>query len=243
MGFLPHKAMILAAGLGKRMRPLTLTIPKPMIEVAGRSMIDRALDHLDAAGIRDVVVNTSYLAEVLEAHLSKRATPHIRFSRETEPLETGGGVKHALPLLGDEPFFVINGDIICMNGHRPYLEQMATAWREDLDILLLLHPVTHAFGYEGAGDFDLDTHGNLIKTSSDTHTYVFTGIQILHPRVFVGISETAFSLNVLYRRALSQTPPRIAAVVHTGHWLHIGDPETKRKADEYINKITGEEVS
>jgi MurNAc alpha-1-phosphate uridylyltransferase len=234
MSFFPKKAMILAAGLGQRMRPLTLTVPKPMIEVAGRSMIDRALDHLESAGIGEVVVNTAYLADILEAHLEKRSHPSIIFSREDEPLETGGGVKNALPLLGDKPFFVINGDVICMNGDVPYLEQMADAWSDELDVLLLLHPVKDAFGYEGKGDFDLDENSNLIRKPTGSHAYVFTGIQILHPRTFDTVNERVFSLNRIYAAAMSQIPARMKGIVHTGEWLHIGDPETKIRADQYL---------
>lgn len=234
MRYLPKKAMVLAAGLGKRMRPLTNTMPKPMIEVAGRSMVERALDALEAAGVEEVVINTSYLAEVLETHLSKRFSPHIIFSREDEPLETGGGVLKALPLLGNHPFFIVNGDIICMNGATPFLQRLADVWHDTLDAALLIHPVQKAFGYDGKGDFDLDALGGLTRLDTPSHEYVFTGIQIMHPRVFDGITDTVFSLNVIYQKLMQSAPERIAAVVHDGEWLHIGDPKAKREADDYL---------
>lgn len=234
----PTNAMILAAGLGKRMRPLTDTIPKPMVEVGGVPMIDRMLDLLGDAGIPEVVVNMSYLADVLEAHLQNRRAPKLVFSREDSPLETGGGVKKALPLLGAAPFYVLNGDIVCINGKTPFLEKLADAWSDTLDALLLVHPVARAIGYDGSGDFDVSGSGVLSRNPDGAaHAYVFTGIQILHPRQFTDSPDVPFSLNTLYARAMSKQPPRIKAIVHDGDWLHIGDPAGKLLADEYfLNK-------
>jgi MurNAc alpha-1-phosphate uridylyltransferase len=235
---LPTKAMILAAGLGKRMRPLTNSIPKPMIEVGGTPMIDRMLDLLEASGISEVVVNISYLADVLEAHLKTRAKPNLIFSREESPLETGGGVKKVLSFFGNSPFFVTNGDIVCVNGSRPFLQRLADAWEDNLDALLLVHSVEKAIGYDGAGDFNVDTDGNLSRAAGEkTYPYVFTGIQILHPRIFAHSPDGTFSLNILYGRSMSENPPRIKAVIHDGDWLHIGDPKGKMDADGYLAKF------
>lgn len=239
MSYFPKHAMILAAGLGKRMRPLTNTIPKPMVEVGGITMIDRALDQLTQAGLKEVVVNMSYLADVLEAHLSKRRTPKLVFSREDSPLETGGGVKKALPLLGAAPFFVMNGDVVCIDGKVPFLKRLADAWNDDLDILLLVHPVANAIGYDGRGDFDADDNGNLSRRADAvSYDYVFTGIQILHPRIFEKMQEDVFSLNMLYAYALQAKKTRIKALIHDGYWLHIGDPQGKQDADAFLARLS-----
>jgi MurNAc alpha-1-phosphate uridylyltransferase len=227
--------MVLAAGLGRRMRPLTDHLPKPLIEVAGRSLIDRAIDRLEEAGVERVVVNTSYLAPMLEAHLSKRKRPRILFSRESEPLETGGGIARALPHFGDDPFFAVNGDIIWLDGSQPALDRLAGHWDEGLDALLLLHPVRSAVGYEGHGDFDRNGDGTLIRRKPEaTAPYVYAGVQLLHPRLFRGSPDGAFSLNLLYDKAMLANPPRIKAVVHDGDWLHVGDVKGLRLAEERL---------
>ncbi len=232
---MPKQAMVLAAGLGKRMRPLTDHIPKPMIEVAGRTLVDRAIDQLEAAGVAKVVVNSSYKAEILEAHLAKRTMPEIVFSREVEPLETGGGIAHALGHFGADPFFAINGDIIWVNGNAPALQRLAGHWNEDLDALLLLHPVAAAIGYEGPGDFFVDSKNNLIRRAKDQKApYVYAGVQMLHPRLFNHCPGGAFSLNVLYDKAMQSAPPRINALIHDGVWLHVGDVAGRDNAEAYL---------
>ncbi len=231
-------AMILAAGLGTRMRPLTDHKPKPMIEVAGRTLIDRALDQLERYGIHQVVVNTAYKAEMLEAHLALRNKPHIVISRESEPLETGGGIANALPLLGDDPFFSLNSDTICLNAELPALARMERAWNPDtMDVLMLLHPVERAIGYDGKGDFWLDDNGQLRRRAPEaTAPYVFTGVQILHPRIFVHCPPAPFSMNVLYDRLrdASGAYPRIGTVIHDGDWLHVGDPQGLAQAEDFL---------
>jgi MurNAc alpha-1-phosphate uridylyltransferase len=216
--------MVLAAGRGLRMRPITATIPKPLIRVAGRTLLDRALDRLDEAGVEEVVVNAHYLGDQIESHLKGRERPRCIVSFEPEPLETGGGVARALPLLGAEAFFVCNSDIILLNGPRPALANLAAAWNEaTMDALLLLHRTVAAPGYEGAGDFFMGQRGHLRRRRDPHHApYLFTGIQILHPRLFAGAPEGAFSLNVLYDRAI--TARRLHGLVHDGQWFHIGRP-------------------
>jgi len=232
---MPTQAMVLAAGLGKRMRPLTDHIPKPMIEVAGCTMVDRAIDYLEGAGVTRVVVNGSYKADLLEAHLKKRISPQLMFSREAEPLETGGGIAYALHYFSAAPFFAVNGDIIWTDGSAPALRRLASAWDDRLDALLLVHPVEKAIGYGGQGDFFLSPEGHLTRRAGSARApYVYAGVQLLHPRLFKGAPRGAFSLNVLYDKAIETNPPRIKAIVHDGAWLHVGDPQGKEQAEEYL---------
>lgn len=231
-----HKAMVMAAGLGTRMRPLTDHRPKPLVPVAGVTLIDRTLDWLAASGVDEAVVNTHYKADMLEAHLANRRAPVIRISREEVLLETGGGVKKAMPMLGDQPFFVVNSDVICLDGNVPALQRLRVAWDEAaMDVLLLLHPVAQAVGYQGEGDFFLEGSIPMRRAAATAAPYVFTGVQLLHPRLFaLAPAQEIFSLNVLYDIALAARPPRMAAMVHDGHWLHIGDPEGVRQAEDFL---------
>ena len=226
--------MILAAGLGLRLRPLTETRPKPLIEVAGRTMLDRALDHLVAAGIGSAVVNCHYLAEQIEAHLAGRDRPAIRLSREEVLLETGGGIAKALPNLGPDPFYAANADIIWSDGATPALLRLADHWdASTMDALLLVHPTERAFGYDGAGDFARDKDGRLSRRGNAASApYVFTGVQLLHPGLFDGAPAGAFSMNVLYDKALAAG--RLHGVVHDGEWYHVGTPEALSEADALL---------
>jgi MurNAc alpha-1-phosphate uridylyltransferase len=233
MTIIPKQAMVLAAGLGKRMRPLTDHIPKPMIEVANRTLVDRAIDQLEQAGVANIVVNSSYKAEVLEDHLSRRKSPHLLFSREAAPLETGGGIAHALHHFGNSAFFVVNGDIIWTNGRVPALKRLAASWNEDLDALLLLHPTQTAIGYDGIGDFFIDQDDHIIRRKPEEQApFVYAGVQIVHPRLFVDAPKGAFSLNILYDKAIRDG--RIKALKHDGAWLHVGDPAGRDKAEAYL---------
>jgi MurNAc alpha-1-phosphate uridylyltransferase len=226
-----QKAMILAAGLGKRMRPLTLTTPKPLIPVVGKPLIDWSLDWLMEAGMTEVIVNTSYLAEKLEAHLAGRTVPHIRFSREEpEPMETGGGIKHALPLIGAEPFLVMNSDNIYQREKSAVhpVHQLAAAWREDLDFLMLLEPRERAIGWSGNGDFIRAEDGRIRRPrAGETAPYIFTGVEIIHPRIFAGSPEGAFSLNYFWQRLTEEGGwiGRTSSIIHEGTWLNVGDLE------------------
>ncbi|MGH6933823.1 MAG: phosphotransferase [Dongiaceae bacterium] len=221
----PTRAMVLAAGYGKRLRPLTETVPKPMVPVAGKPMIDTVLDRLAALDVRDVVVNTHHLAEVIESHLRQRHDLRIVFSRESEILETGGGIKKALPLLGAEPFYVVNGKIVWLNGKTDALVRLAEAWNQTrMDGLLLLQPTATAVGYNGPGDFFIDQIGVIRRRrESEVAPFVFAGIQVLHPRLFLDAPEGAFSLNLLYDRAIANG--RLFGLRHDGEWFHVSTPQ------------------
>ncbi|MBL4691153.1 MAG: nucleotidyltransferase family protein [Rhodospirillales bacterium] len=230
----PKKAMVLAAGLGTRLRPLTDTLPKPLVQVDGKALIDHALDRLESAGVNDVVINTHYLAEQLEDHLSRRKTPDIRFSREPVLLDTGGGIANALEMLGDDPFFVVNTDAFWLNGPFDALNRLARSWKDDeMDGLLLLHSTVEAYGYTGQGDFCADGDGRLARRpESEVAPWLYTGIQILHPRLFAGGPEGAFSLNVLYDRTMENQ--RLFGTIHDGEWFHVGSPEGLAEAETYM---------
>lgn len=230
----PRQAMVLAAGLGVRMRPITLSLPKPLIEIGGRSMLDRALDELVAVGASNVVVNVHHLAPLIEAHLRDRAQPAIRISHEATLLETGGGVTQALPLLGPVPFFVVNGDVLWRNGPVPSLRQLADAWDPArMDALLLLHPTATARGYDGPGDFFLlDDQRPERRGTRPTAPVLFAGLQILHPRLFIDAPNGAFSLNLLYDRAIAAG--RLFGVMHAGAWCHVGTPADIPPAEAFL---------
>lgn len=229
-------AMVLAAGLGERMRPLTDNTPKPLLHVNGRPLIDHALDRLEDAKISNVVVNTFYLADMLEDHLSKRSSPKISFSREPERLETGGGVLNARTLLGEGPFFVINGDALWLNGPSDALLRMQDIWDPDnMDALLLMHATVDAYGFNGRGDFLVGPRGKLTRRrENEVCPYMFAGVQILHPRLFKGVEEGKFSLNKIYDLAIEKD--RLYGIIHDGEWFHIGTPEGLEEIEEFMKK-------
>jgi N-acetyl-alpha-D-muramate 1-phosphate uridylyltransferase len=168
----PKRAMVLAAGIGKRMRPLTVTVPKPLIEVAGRALIDHSLDRLERAGVETVVVNVHYLADLVRAHLARRKRPAVVISDErAELLDTGGGIAKALPLLGSDPFYLLNSDSFWIEGARTNLDWLAAAWGDArMDALLMLAPTVKAVGYHGRGDFRMDPAGKLYRRIRDCST-------------------------------------------------------------------------
>ena len=227
-------AMVLAAGFGVRMKPLTDTRPKPLLEVHGTSLIDRTIDRLLDAGVEKVVVNTHHLGDQIHDHLGKRQTPAIVFSPEDPVLETGGGVANALALLGDEPFFVCNADTLWLNGSQDALKRMIRHWHEDrMDALLMVHSTVDAYGYNGQGDFCVDAMGLASrKPEQEVSPYLFTGVQILHPRLFKNAPDGAFSLNLLYDKAIEQD--RLYAMVHDGEWFHVGTPDGLADAETYM---------
>lgn len=233
-----QSAMILAAGLGTRMRPISEEIPKPLIPVGKRPLIDHALDRLSEAGIGTIVVNTHHHADQLIAHLSARAGPSIRISDErTALLDTGGGIAHALPLLGEAPFYAVNSDVIWLNGVSNTLRRLASRWDlDEMDALLLVNLSPRAIGYAGRGDFMMDPAGLLRRRKErEDAPYVYTGIQILHPRLFAGCPDGAFSLNELYDRALAAG--RLYGLCHDGLWLHVGTPDGLRAAEATLAAI------
>jgi N-acetyl-alpha-D-muramate 1-phosphate uridylyltransferase len=216
--------MVLAAGLGKRLRPVTKALPKPLIEINGRALIDRAIDRLALAGVECVVVNIHYKAEMLRGHLARRPHPRILFSDENELLDTGGGVAQALPLLG-EAFFVVNADVIWLDNTKPALFRLADAFDPTgTDAVLLLQPTATAVGYEGSGDYHLGPLGRpRRRREGDVAPYLFAGIQLLHRRLFADEPGRIFSLVRLFDRA--ETAGRLRAVVHDGEWYHVGTPQ------------------
>lgn len=234
----PKRAMVLAAGRGERMRPLTNETPKPLIEVRGRSMIDRVLDRLEAAGVAEAVVNLHHLGDMIQAHLAGRERPSIEFSAETDLLDTGGGVTKALPLLGTEPFFVLNGDMVWLDGGTPALERLAAAWDESvMDALLLLQPTSSAHGYEGNGDFFMTPEGRLRRRRErEVAPYLFAGIQIFHRRLFQNLPEGSFSLNLLYDRAIESE--RLWGLRHDGEWFHVGTPEALGEVEDALHHMS-----
>jgi MurNAc alpha-1-phosphate uridylyltransferase len=220
----PKTAMVLAAGRGTRLRPLTDSLPKPLVEVAGQPLIARALDRLALDGVERAVVNVHYKAEMLEAALAGRARPRVEFSREPEPRETGGGVKRALPLLG-ETFFVVNGDVLWLDGVASALSRLARHFDPNgMDGALLMQRTAGAVGYEGIGDYFLDPLGTPRRRGErEVAPFIFAGIQILHRRLFDGVDDAVFSLKRLYDRA--EDAGRLGAIIHDGEWFHIGTPE------------------
>lgn len=218
------RAMVLAAGLGKRMRPLTNDRPKPLVELAGRCLLDRALDNLSGGGITRFVVNSHYKGEMIEAHLAGRSG--IVLSPEDILLETGGGVKAALPQFCGNAFFVVNSDAVWRDGQESTIGRMAAHWDETaMDALLLLVAMEDVAGDMGdhPGDYHLEENGRARRRAAEeTAPFLFGGIQILHPRLFEGAPEGAFSLNVLYNRA--QEAGRLYGLRHEGEWYHVGSP-------------------
>lgn len=232
---IPNTGMVLAAGLGLRMRPITDTMPKPLVKVVGRTLVDHALDRLEAAGVEKVVVNAHYRADMLIRHLAQRHTPRIEIQEEAELLETGGGVTRALPLLG-ERFFVLNSDIVWLDGKAAALERLARAFDdESMDAILLLQRTTSAVGYDGAGDYFFDAAGCARRRRErEVAPYIFGGVQILTRRLFECARVERFSLNRLFDRA--EAAGRLGAIVHDGEWYHIGTPAGLAEAEE---RLTG----
>lgn len=236
MSFSPTHAMVLAAGLGLRMRPITEHTPKPLVAVAGRTMLDRALDHLAAAGVSHLVVNTHWLGGKVAAHLAGRTG--ITLSHEDSLLETGGGVARALPHLGGAPFYVVNSDIIWTDGASPALKRLADAWDDGrMDGLLLMQRTATAMGYDGPGDFFLDSQGvPRRRRDREVAPLLFSGVQILSPRLFRDAPEGKFSLNLLYDRALEEG--RLSGIVHDSRWFHVGTPEALPQVEAALNAAT-----
>ena len=230
-------AMILAAGFGTRMRPLTDTLPKPLIEVAEKPLIDWCLDWLADAGLNEVVVNSSYRADQLEAHLATRVSPRVHLSREgSPPLETGGGVLKALPMLGTQPFLTMNSDAIFPQQPVHPITRMKESWSDDLDFLMLLVPNARVIGAEGKGDFFIDADGRMRRPKAgEVAPYMFTGVEIMHPRVFVDCPDGPFSLSRLWKRneQADGWHQNMRAVVHDGDWLNVGDLAGLEAAQRY----------
>lgn len=228
----PEQAIVLAAGLGTRMRPLTDSVPKPLVRLGDKALIDHVLDRLASAGIKRAAVNVHYKAEMIEAHLAERARPQILISDEREQvLDTGGGAVRASRLLGQGCFFVHNSDSVWLEGAVPVLERMIARWDEDvMDALLLLAPVQDVLGYAGRGDFTMDSEGRLARRAEGVVApFVFTGVSIAHPRLLDGYDDSVFSLNRPWDSAMENG--RLFGLRHEGLWMHVGDPQALAAAE------------
>lgn len=235
-GIAPGTAMVLAAGLGKRMRPLTATRPKPLVEVAGKPLLDHALDRVRAAGVKRAVVNVHYLADALEAHLKHQAQGlEILVSDErSQLLETGGGLVKALPLIPDDPFLVVNSDNLWVDGPADSIRSLAARWDDAaMDALLLLVPLARANCHTGRGDFHMDGAGRLSRRKPGRIApFVFTGVQIVSKRLFEGTEPEPFSLNLLWDRAMAQG--RVYGMTHNGLWFDVGTPPAVKRTEEML---------
>jgi MurNAc alpha-1-phosphate uridylyltransferase len=220
-------AMVLSAGIGQRMRPLTLQKPKPLIEVGGKTLIDHAFEKLRASGVGDAVVNVHYLPEQVEAWAVRQSPPpRLVISDERQQLlDTGGGVANALPLLGPNPFFVLNSDSFWIESGRPALDRLRAAWDGDrMDCLLLVCPLPRCIGFDGRGDFTVESGNQLVrKLPNDASPVVYIGCYLVHPRLFADAARGPFSMNVLWNKAIENK--RLFGLVHEGLWLHVGTPD------------------
>ncbi|EFI53686.1 nucleotidyltransferase family protein [Afipia sp. 1NLS2] len=233
MPFQPHTAMVLAAGFGTRMRPLTDHKPKPLVEVAGKPLLDHVLDRLGEAGVDKTVINVHYLGEQIIAHTAARQKPKVVISDErNEVLGTGGGVVKALPLLGTDPFFHLNADTLWIDSVTPNLQRLADAFDPArMDILLLMAPTTGSIGYDGAGDFTMLTDGRL-QRRREQHVvpFVYAGVAILSPTIFKGAPQGEFSLTKLFDEAAAQE--RLFGLRLEGVWMHVGTPDAIAAAEK-----------
>lgn len=237
----PDSAMVLAAGMGTRMRPLTDNRPKPLVELGGRALLDHVLDRLADAGIARAVVNIHYRADQIETHLAGRVRPQILISDERdEILDTGGGVLKALDRLGPGSFFVHNSDSVWIENSSPALEAMIAAWNDEvMDALLLLAPVERSIGYAGAGDFIMDDRGRLARRGPhDSAPYIFAGVSIMHPRLLEGSPEGPFSLNKPWDEAIAAG--RLYGMRLDGLWMHVGTPVALSEAEALLQDADGE---
>ncbi|MCB2063983.1 MAG: nucleotidyltransferase family protein [Novosphingobium sp.] len=228
-------AMILAAGIGKRMRPLTATQPKPLVRVAGRPLIDHCLDKLAEAGVARAVVNVHYLADALEAHLkTRKKPPQTEISDERDQLlETGGGMVKAAGLLPD-PFFCINSDNLWLDGPRDVFAELSAAWDANrMDALLLLVPHARAMNYRGEGDFHLDGWGRVTRRKPGRIApFIYSGVQLVSHRLLRDAPEGAFSTNVLWQRAIEEE--RLYGISHNGVWFEVGEPGAIAPTEEFL---------
>lgn len=233
----PDTAMILAAGLGSRMGALTEALPKPLLRIGGRAIIDRVLDRLAEAGVGRAVVNLHHEADLLRRHLSGRRDPSLQFSDESGDLmDTGGGVAKALPLLGAGPFYVINGDVLWFDAIGNSLHALAARFTAtQMDALLLMQPTVGATGYRGVGDFAMLADGRLRRRPErEVVPFIHAGIQILRPELFEDCPKGAFSINRIYDRA--EAEGRLFGLRHQGEWMELNRPEGLAAAERALSK-------
>lgn len=236
----PKKAMVLAAGLGKRMRPITDTLPKPMVKVSGKALIDYGLDALEQAGVEQAIVNVHYLADILEKHLQNRHDIAISISDErSELLDSAGGIINALPILGDEPFYILNADTFWVDqpDEPSNLLLLAEAFEEKhMDILLMVAQRGQATGYDGQGDFTLTSDSRLLRRQdNDPQPVIYAGAAIIHPRIFKDAKDGASSLNRYFDQAIAQN--RLYAMPMHGHWITVGTPDAIKHAEKALEAL------
>jgi MurNAc alpha-1-phosphate uridylyltransferase len=233
--------MILAAGLGTRMAPLTAERPKPLIKLRGRALIDHAIEHLVRGGVNYFVVNVHYKAPMLIEHLKKRTDVEIQICDETDAiLDTGGAVAKALPYFKGEPFFTHNSDSLWIEGMGSALSRMKARWDSDtMDALMLLASTVTSIGFDGRGDFEMDSLG-LLKRRGEMQLapFVWTGLQIVHPRLFDGAPKGRFSINPLWDKAIDKG--RLYGVRLDGVWIHVGTPQGLQDAEAYLRDLVRE---
>ncbi len=228
-------AMVLAAGLGTRMRPLTDERPKPLVELSGRTLIDRVLDRLSAAQFSRAVVNVHYRAELIETALQKRLSPDIEISDERDVLlDTGGGIARALPLIDRDAFLIHNSDSVWVEGVQNNLARLRSFWDpEEMDCLMLLALSGTSIGFEGDGDFLMSPCGRLQRRPErEQAPFVFTGVSIAHRRMFDDPPDGAFSLNVLWDRAIERD--RLFGIRLDGFWMHVGTPDALSESEHAL---------
>jgi len=237
----PTRAMILAAGLGTRMAPLTAERPKPLIELRGKALIDHAIDHLKRGGVNFFVVNVHYMAPKLVAHLKKRTDVEIHICDETDAiLDTGGAIAKALPYFKGEPFFTHNSDSLWIEGMGSALARMKARWDpKTMDALMLLASTATSIGFEGFGDFEMDAFGTLKRRGEmKLAPFVWTGLQIVHPRLFDGAPKGRFSINPLWDKAIEKG--RLFGIRLDGVWIHVGTPQGLLDAERYLRDLVRE---
>lgn len=231
---LGHTAMVLAAGFGIRMRPLTENTPKPLLKVLGRPIISYGFDRLREDGVSHAVVNAHYLPEQIIAWCNTVTSPATQVSDETGAiLDTGGGIARALPLLGNDPFFVLNSDSFWIDRGTPALQRLRQAWTDDMDCLLLLCDPQHTTGYEGGGDFAMAEDGRITPRTSNGLVYI--GGYLVHPRLFRNAPTGKFSMWRLWEKAMAAN--RFYGLAHLGHWLHVGTPDAISQAEAALKNL------
>jgi MurNAc alpha-1-phosphate uridylyltransferase len=239
-GFKPVTAMVLAAGLGKRMRPITDTMPKPLVRVAGKTLLDWGLDSLAEAGVSRAIVNVHYFPEQIVAHVAGRAMPEVAISDESaELLDSGGGIAKALPLLGRAPFFIINADTFWIDRSGSNLERLALAWDPSrMDILLMLANLQSTTGHNGGSDFLRAADGRLSRSAGAAEGLIYAGAAILHPRIFDGAPAGAHSLNLHFDSAI--TAGRLFGIEMDGRWITVGTPDAIPLAEAAVTRALAE---
>ncbi|MDG4884830.1 nucleotidyltransferase family protein [Mesorhizobium sp. WSM4884] len=230
----PKTAMVLAAGLGKRMRPITDTMPKPLVKIAGKTLLDWGLDSLEAAGVTRAIVNVHYLPEQIIAHVAGRRVPKIVISDEREALlESAGGIVKALPLLGSEPFYIINADTFWIDSGEPSLDRLALAWdAARMDILLMLTDLDSATGHCVGTDFLVAPDGTLRRSKGDPAGLIYAGAAIIHPRIFKDAPTGSHSLNVYFDKAIADG--RLFGMAMQGRWITVGTPDAIPAAEAAV---------